>query len=630
MVVMNLRETQITLPLPIREVALTHAALNGKPAALQADGAGYKIVLAERGTHVLDVEFDLPAITEGPAGRFVLKVLPTAAAKLSVQLPKIMGDRDLRVNGATGAYRIRETEAGPVLDTAVDRGGDITISWQPRAIRGAGNTIVHVDSGESIVVDDTGLQVNHHFAYRVRQGALTEVSFQTTPTLTIREISGPDVGGWQLDDAQGTTRRLRVFLRRTVEDQTLILIDQFTPLSVTDTAQTQPIPELVPMDATREIGQIGLFAGDEFALRAVEVKGAVQIDVGQYQPVAMPHHPELTPLAAYRFATRPANLSLSLSRKQPETKCVAEHGVLIGTRKLEWASRFLFDLTGAPRSSVSISLPPDFLLMDVEGSEFINDWYDSPGEGGQRTLTIEFDQPRLGRVEILLNGLVARKAETPSVDLVAPHTIGVTKLNSSLAIWLSDIYSATVGASGGWKATPPEQLSGELQHLRSTPSQFAFRATTSVDQPVVVTLSRQIAQLSADLVTLAAVADDTVDYGLTFRWKISRAAADTFQFTTPDWLKGRLELNVPGVRQISSEATESGDILWTIQLVDAVRDQFLCTGVVTLPPPADDVIQIPDRDLSRPHHRRKAEPDGEPTPLRDRGESVSGPARRHR
>ena len=596
MVLITTGDTQFAQLLPLREVALTNAVLDGKPAALQADGGGYKVIVNQPGLHVLDVEFDLPAITEGPAGRFVLKALPTAAAKLSVQLPKIMGDRDLRVNGATGAYRLRETEAGPVLDTVVDRGGDITVSWQPRAIRGGGNTIVHVDSGESIIVDDTGLQVNHHFSYRVRQGAITEVTFNTTPAMAIREISGPDVGGWQLDDANGTTRRLRVFLRRTVEDQTLILIDQFAPLPVTEMTQTLPIPELVPMDATREIGQIGLFAGGEFALRAVDVKGAVQIDVGKYQPVAMPHRPEVAPLAAYRFATRPASLSLSISRKQPETRCVAEHGVLIGTRKLEWASRFVFDLTGAPRPSVSVSLPPDYLLMDVEGADFINDWYDSPGEAGRRTLTIEFDQPRLGQVEILLHGLVPRKVDTPSIDLLAPQTIGVAKLNSSLAVWLSDIYSATVKSSEGWKTSPPEQLSNELQHLRSTPIQFAFRANAATNQPVVVDLTRQVAQLSADLVTLVAVAvaGDSVDYGLTFRWKITRAAADTFQFTTPSWLLGRLELNVPGVRQISSAATEDGDILWTIQLIDAVRNQFLCTGVVTLPPPADDVVQLPD------------------------------------
>ena len=594
MVVINQRDEQTTLLLPIREVALNKAVIDGQSASLQADGSSYSVVLSKKGSQILDVEFDLPATTEGPAGRFTLKVLPTAAAKLSVQLPKIMGDRDLRVNGATGAYRIREVEAGPVLDTAVDRGGDITVSWQPRATRGAGNTIVHVDTGEAIVVDDAGLQVNHHFAYRVRQGALTEVSFLTTPSLTIREISGPDVGGWQLDDAQGTTRRLRVFLRRTVEDQTQILIDQFTPLAVADATLTQKIPELAPIDATREIGQIALFTGDEFAMRAIDVTGAVQIDINQYKPTAKPHQPETAPLAAYRFATRPANLSLSLSRKQPETKCVAEHGVQIGTRKVEWASRYQFELTGAPRPSVSMLLPAGYLLMEVEGAEFITDWYDTPGENGQRTLTVEFDQPRLGRVDVILQGVVARKVETPTVDLLPPTPIGLNKLNTSLGVWLSEIYTATIGTAEGWKTASPEQLPQELQQLRSTPAQFAFQASTPISQPVVINLTRQVPQLSADLVTLVAVADDSIDYGLTFRWKITRAAADTFQFTTPDWLKGRLELSIPGVREIRTEVLESGDLLWTIQLVDAVRNQFLCTGVVTLPPPADDVVQIPD------------------------------------
>ena len=68
-------------------------------------------------------------------------------------------------------------------------------------------------------------------------------------------------------------------------------------------------------------------------------------------------------------------------------------------------------------------------------------------------------------------------------------------------------------------AAPPEQLSNELQHLRQTPIQFAYRANAVVNTPVVVDLTRQVAQLSADLVTLVAVADDSVDYGLTFRWK---------------------------------------------------------------------------------------------------------------
>ncbi len=352
MVLITTKDTQFAQLLPIREVALKNAVLDGKSAAVQTNGGNYTVVVDKPGLHVLDVEFDLPATTEGPAGRFTLKTIPTAAAQLSVQLPKIMGDRDLRVNGATGAYRIREVEAGPVLETAVDRGGDVTVSWQPRAVRGAGNTIVHVDTGAAIVVDDVGLQVNHQFAYKVRQGAINEVVFQAPPALAIREISGPDVGGWQLDGEKDSTR-LKVFLRRTVEDQTNITIDLFSPLPVAAEAQNLPLPELVPMDATREIGQIGLFAGGEFAMRVIDVKGATQIDVGKYQPVAVPHRPEAAPLAAYRFATRPASLSVSLSRRQPETKCVAEHGVLVGPRKLEWASHLQFDLTGAPRPSVS-------------------------------------------------------------------------------------------------------------------------------------------------------------------------------------------------------------------------------------------------------------------------------------
>lgn len=594
MVVINLPEKQVSLPLPIREVALKSAVLDGQPASLQADGTGYRIVLDQPGTHILDVEFDVPAPMEGPAGRFTLKTHPTAAAKLSVQLPKIMGDRDLRVNGSTGLYRLSENADGPVLDTAVDRGGEITISWQPRAVRGAGNTIVHVDTGAAVVVDDVGFHLNHQFAYRVRQGALNEVSFEVPAALSIRELSGPDIGGWQLDEAQGMTRRLRVFLRRTVEDQTTIVLDLYAPLPVTHETQTLPVPEVIPMEATREIGQIGLFAASEFVLRPVDTTGASRVDLDKYQPVAAPHRPEGLPLAAFRFATRPVHLTVSLSRRQPETRCVAEHGVQIAPRKAEWASRLVFDLTGAPRPSVSIDLPPDYLLMDVAGADFINDWYDTPSEDGHRTLTIEFDQPRLGQVELLLTGQAPRKPEAVGIELLPPQPLAIEKLNTTLAVWVSDLYSATVRSAEGWKSTPPDQLSPELRQLRSSPIQFAFRAAAPVRTAASIDLSRQVAQLSGDQVTLVAVADDSIDYGLTFRWKITRAATDTFRFTSPAWFQGRLELTVPNVRQISTERTAEGELLWTIELIDPVRNQFLCTGVVTLPPASNDLLGLPN------------------------------------
>lgn len=604
-VAINLRQTQISVTLPVQAVALKSATSNGMSAVLQAVGSGYQAVLAHPGLHILDVEFDLPATTEGPAGQFTLPTLPTAAGKLSVQLPKIMGDRDLRVNGATGAYRIQDSGNGPVLETSIDRGGDMVVSWRPRAVRGSGNTIVQVDTGEAIVVDDLGLHVNHHFHYRVRQGALTEVVFESTPTMTIREISGPDVGGWQLDDAQGTTRRLRVFLRRTVEDQTQILIDLYSPLDVSDALQSIPISDLIPTDATREIGQVGLFAGPEFHLRATDVRGATQIDVGQFQPVAVPHRPEIAPLTAYRFAVRPASLSITVSRQQPESKCVAEHAVEIGPRKQSWASRIEYELTGAPRPNLSIDLPPGYLLMDVSGSEFITDWYDSPSADGHRLLTVELSQPRLGSVEILLEGVVPRAAESSTLGLYAPQPVSVARLQSSLGVWVNDIYSAIVQSPEGWKATSPDQLSSELRQLKSIPPQFAFRASVAVSQPLAIELSRQTAQLSTDLVILTAVSDESVDYGLTFRWKINRASVDTFQFTTPGWLKGRLELNVPGVRKIDATVAESGETLWTIQLIDPVRGQFLCTGVVSLPLPQEDVVQLPGIRFLDPAHQEK-------------------------
>ena len=232
-VLYSFRRQAITLPIPLTGVALDGALLDGRPAPLLAPAetdqgeTGPQVVVSGEGSHTLDLTFRLPAELSGPAGQFRFSSLPVPAGRLTFTLPA--ENLAIRVNGSSGTYHRRRTDEGDeVVEVPINGGGDLTVAWRPdtrqAAAPAAVDTIVHAESDTAFRIEDSGMQVDAQYRFRVRQGGLSELVFSVDRGLMLRQVKGPDVGGWAVGDAVDNDdhKRIRLFLRRTVNDQTLV------------------------------------------------------------------------------------------------------------------------------------------------------------------------------------------------------------------------------------------------------------------------------------------------------------------------------------------------------------------------------------------------------------------------
>lgn len=596
--------------LPIKGVALESVTTDGQAAALSANEAGdLSVIVQGQGVHVLDLSFNLPAevvttradgtaMEEGAsAGQYQLQLHPVLAGTLSIAIPA-GPDLQYRVNGSTGTYRIRAAEMGRSLEVPIDRGGTVTVSWQPREQVGGAMETVQVDTGTAVVLDDTGLSVNSGYLVRVRQGRLNDSTFTLPADVSLRSIAGPDVAGWEQTQAEGGKRTLRVFFRRTVEDETRLNIDLFRPLAVEETSQQVEVPFLEPQGITREIGSVAVYALEQYQVRTGTTSGLAQVDAGTVAPPVTPTNPGTAPLYVARHTLRPIAMTLQVSRRQPQTRATVEHAIRIGMRKLLAASSITLSITGAPRKSAVIALPEGFLPIDVKCPVMI-DWFETPGENGQRLLTVEFDQPRLGDVRIILEGHFQKSPEDAAVTIRVPTPLSVAPMASTLGVWIDPTYSAAESSSGNWRSLDPNALPDAVKQVQPTPAQFAYRTTETTPGTVSLTTQRAESQLAVDAITLIAVSEAEVNYGFTFRWKITGSTADTFSFTTPDWLQQRLEFTAPGQRQVTSSVDPDGRIRWTITLIDPVKGEYLATAAATVPARLDTRVLTPDLAFDR-------------------------------
>ncbi|MDZ4688199.1 MAG: hypothetical protein SH850_24255, partial [Planctomycetaceae bacterium] len=419
------------------------------------------------------------------------------------------------------------------------------------------------------------------------QGIVRDLSFELPAAVKLRTVVGPDVGGWELvgDEA---ARKLRVFLRRNVGDQTELTIDGFLNSQLEqDTAVSAP--GIAPLEVTAEVGHVAVYAGSQFSVRAAATDSLMQVDATQFAPSVPVTRLEHAPQLAYRFNRRPWTLDLRINRLATQLRATVQQGVRVSHRKTQITAKVVCDLSLVPRSSLELVVPADWLVLDVQ-SPGLRDWYRTLSDN-RAVLTLDYEQPQQGSLQVVLLASESRTAATAAVSLSVPQVTGAHRQQRQLAVWFDSGLTGRAAALNGWRALDPNSIAGEIAQLRRVPVQLAFESAAEAPGSVDLTVEQMQPRLTADSLAVVTVTDVGVVYGLVLQWQIDRAAAETLVFETPSWLAGRLQFDRSHIRDVTETASADGTTTrWTIRLRGPVSGRFLIAASAVLPPVTDRVL----------------------------------------
>ncbi len=241
------------------------------------------------------------------------------------------------------------------------------------------------------------------------------------------------------------------------------------------------------------------------------------------------------------------------------------------------------------------------MLTSVAGPTVV-DWFETRTADGVRRLQLDLVSPQSTDVEILLDGNLPRDVSQTETQILLPRVLDVDGYSSELAVWVDDAFEPGLTELGDWDTKDRQQLSAQLRSLGASEPWLVFVNEDAEPAPVVVQLDRGVPRLRAASVTLVAVTETGVDYGFTFQWDVSQAAADTFVVRLPSWLSGT-RFEVPGLRQLQTTQIGADIVEFRMQLVEPVTGRFLVSATASLPFPENDQVRAPVvdcRDLSDP------------------------------
>jgi hypothetical protein len=610
LIVHSFKDGQIALPVPFGTVALSESLLDGKPASLvtRADKSGQHvdIIVTGKGQHTLDLKFAVPTQVDGSVGQFTLPLKTVPSGRVVFRLPA--EGLDVRVNGSTRAYRRATTDAGPTIEIPVGNGNPLTIAWRPPEQQGMVAAIVHVDSSTAVLIDDVGISESTCVGIKVPQGAVSDLSFDLPGELRVRQIAGPHLAGWELNEQDGN-RQLRVFFNPAITSATSLDLQLFLDQKQGEAEQAIDIPVIAARDVTRDTGLIAVLAAETFQVRSGQVAGLSQIDANQKLPLpGVESSSPATVRLAWRFASRPFGLQVIAGRRQQQSVATIQHAIQVSRRKIHMASLMRASLKGVPRPGLTFELPEELLVLSADATS-ISDWYVSESDGtNPRTLTIEFTEPLLGNVEVVLEAQITKFPNDLVVEVAPPFPLEISKPTSYAGVWFDDAYAASPVDTNDWNPIDPQRMPAELHKRNPKPLQYAFRSTAEQAEVIGFDVGRAKSRLVADAVVMTSVADAFLDYSLALNWQISDAAVDQFTFTTPLWLKDRLSFTGGSIREVTSDV-DGETVRWTLHLQDAVKNRYFVLATATIPP-ATKKIETPAIGFLSPIFDEYGDPEG--------------------
>jgi len=598
-----------TANIPLDRVALESATLDSESVALlpfqTKKSSGYRVELPTKGQYLLDLVFRLPYQQIGAGGRFSLPLTEKTIGRLTVKLPS--DNLLVQVNGTTTTYRrFREDDQDSIL-LPLASSETITISWSPSQEEAGFDRIIHVDTTSALSATDAGLSLIQSAAYSIPQGSIEETLFQLPEGWELQSITGLDVGGWELAEEDGK-RLLRIFLRRKVETETKIHFTMFQAVEFDDDPLELNYPHLVPLQVTGEKGLIGLLAEEQLRIRPGTFNFLSQLEASQFPATNREPILKENVQYAYRYARSDYQLPLTIIRKDPAATAETRHGLVVQSARVQVASKFHVDLASTPRSRISILLPENYVVLDVQATE-LQDWYQTFSADDDRLLIVEFPRILSGKLEIALKGYLRKEPMDELAEVILPTLLEMSEDRTHLAIWETGSDQLSIDDIDGWKSLNPRELPAELLKLQNKLPEFAFEATQILDRYLALLIEKTKPQLKADTVTIVNVTDSALIYQLAIKWDISQATSDRFVFTTSESLAGKLDFtDAPFLQSYTSEVTDDGRIRWKLFLTQPQSKGYFVSPIATLPLPADGVLTVPQLTVEQfPHGEEEEE-----------------------
>jgi hypothetical protein len=560
----------VTLPLPVSGLAVTEAAMDGKPAKLDAGPNGLVLTLAgESGRDaarpsLLVVKAVMTPKLLGRRGEARFSLPPLPAATMVVHL----GDEDL-VLEAPGAEGAVAKIAGAKADWLVALGTrrDVTLQWSPKVGAGAADKTLSAAAEHEVHAFHWGLAGVSKITFAFPAGEHGRFGLWMPEGATLTALTGANLRDFQAGgDKQVEGEKYKVVevrLHRPASRQYELTARWVAPLEELGKSARLSLPRAA--EVGRESGTVSLYAAGGMSVKVADVQGGRRSASGR--PATTPQSGASVKVAEYYWPYRPFAINVELSRQDVEAAAKLDQLVRIDRRQVQLLVDATLTATRGRVFDASFELPEGFELLSAVG-EAVEDHYEQKTARGRR-LHVNFRSGQtVARLALVLvrKDVPAGELAVPKVTVLAVDARPAAEQTGRLAVQVAASLEAQTVEAKGLRSVPPRRLSGWLDGEQLAAVQFAYEYEKP-DAALRLRVTAQPTKVRVEVLAGLSVRADSAWYSYRLRYNIEGTPLDGVKFTLPTRYAPLVAVNSPAMRSVTAAGVAGDRTEWTVSLL---------------------------------------------------------------
>lgn len=498
----------VTLELLPKDVTLADIRVDGQEAPILVSGGSFAALVRGRGTHKLEVAFQVPVQRSDGPPRVTLRIPEIPVSHFDLELP---GRKEISAQPASDVAQ-RTSDASTRASFHVPMTRQVEISWTeaiPEDLRA--ETRAHASIYHAIHAEEGVLYADALALWEVSRGEVSSVELELPGDVQANRITSPEGGisDWRVTPGKrGEPQRVVVFLGHPLSGEMHFRVHY--DRSLPKAAAPIPIPLLRARGVHRQRGMVALLATNEVALEPTQQENLTQVGENALPPF---FRRGLDKTIAHTFKYAEALPSLVATATVPErvlAKFDAEVNTLVSLTDvtLRGSASVNVNVKSGKLTELELSLPPDVNLLNLTAPSLRT--YRVSDEDGRR-VTVEFTQDMEGqfRVEVSYERITADAESEVSVPTLSVP--GAEVEQGRIAVEALAAVEVQVAASDQLSTLDPSELPQQLILKTTNPILLGYKYV-HVDPPYSLAL-RITRHAEVDVQTAAI---DEADYRTLF------------------------------------------------------------------------------------------------------------------
>ncbi len=598
----------VSLPMPMGNLAVQSATLDGKPADLQVGSRGMVLTLPGETSGELKVTALTTPKVLGRRGNISIMLPPLPAAVFTLDLPD--AELQLEAPGAEAAPASKPLPGGKGLRWTVPVGMQrkLTLQWSPKVGAGAADRTLSAAAAHDVYALHWALVGVSKVRYTFSAGEYERFGLLMPAEATLtaltganlrdhREVGVKDVGGAKM-------KVIEVRLHRPASKAYELTARWVGKLPEMDKASRLVLPQAA--EVGRESGTVTLHAAPGMTMKISDVVGGRRASGASARPAGKGG---AAMVARYYWPYRPFALKAQLSRHIVQPKVQADQLVRVDRDQVQLLVQARLLTKRGRIYGTSFALPNGYELLSAIGP-VVEDHYEQTTPTGRR-LHVNFRSGVASTSVALV--LVKRDADiddlaVPTVSVLDAAGAPLSDQAGRLAVQVAASLEAQTISSENLRPVAPRQLAGWLASRQVRAVQFAY----GYEKPKVslrLKISPQKTKVRVEVFGGLTVQATSAWYSYRLRYQIEGTPIDRVKFTLPTRYAPLVAVASPAMRSVS-KAPVGGDpnaalTEWTVALVNEVTGLLDVTVNFATPiDAATTALEIPRPSTEAPQGYR--------------------------